>query len=88
MFNTKRYVFHADTNFQKNANSGGIAKSTTGYISSSLDWTDLEWIRKETTLPLVIKGIQTVEDAVLAHKHGVDAIVISNHGGRSQDTYT
>ncbi|KAH8812796.1 L-lactate dehydrogenase [Xylogone sp. PMI_703] len=66
--------------------TGGIAKSTTGYISSSLNWTDLEWIRKETSLPLVIKGIQTVEDAVLAQKHGVDAIVLSNHGGRSQDS--
>ena len=38
-------------------------------------------------LSLVIKGIQSVEDAVLAYKHGVQGIVLSNHGGRSQDTY-
>jgi L-lactate dehydrogenase (cytochrome) len=65
---------------------GGIAKSTTGYISSRLTWTDLEWIRQETSLPLVIKGIQSVEDAVMAYQHGVQGIVLSNHGGRSQDT--
>jgi isopentenyl diphosphate isomerase/L-lactate dehydrogenase-like FMN-dependent dehydrogenase len=44
-------------------------------------------IREVTSLPLVLKGIQSVEDAVLAYKAGVQGIVLSNHGGRSQDTY-
>lgn len=72
---------------QMSNNAGGIAKSTAGYISSSLTWCDLKWIREVTSLPIVIKGIQTVEDAVLAHEHNADGIVLSNHGGRSQDTY-
>lgn len=55
-------------------------------ISPGTDWDILSWVRKLTDLPVVIKGIQCVEDAVLAYDHGVQGIVLSNHGGRSQDT--
>lgn len=55
-------------------------------ISPFIDWEILGWLRKITSLPVVIKGIQCVEDAVLAYQHGVQGIVLSNHGGRSQDT--
>lgn len=55
-------------------------------ITPRLNWEDLLWIRETTDLPLVIKGIQCVEDAILAYEHGVQGIVLSNHGGRSQDT--
>ncbi len=51
----------------------------------SLTWRDLEWIRSEMTLPLVVKGILTREDAVLAVEHGADAVWVSNHGGRQLD---
>jgi len=53
--------------------------------SPSLTWHDLEWIRSEIPLPLVIKGILTREDAVLAVEHGADAVWVSNHGGRQLD---
>lgn len=53
--------------------------------SPSLTWRDLEWVREETRLPLVVKGILTREDATLALEHGVDAIWVSNHGGRQLD---
>ncbi|HEV8459576.1 MAG TPA: alpha-hydroxy acid oxidase [Gaiellaceae bacterium] len=53
-----------------------------GLISQSVTWADLEWLRSLTSLPLVVKGIQTGEDAELCVQHGVDAIVVSNHGGR------
>lgn len=56
-------------------------------ISPYIDWEILMWLRNLTNLPVVIKGIQSVEDAVLAYQHGVHGIVLSNHGGRSQDTY-
>jgi isopentenyl diphosphate isomerase/L-lactate dehydrogenase-like FMN-dependent dehydrogenase len=49
--------------------------------SSSFTWTDLEWIRSRTRLPIVLKGVQTGEDAALCVKHGVDGVVVSNHGG-------
>lgn len=55
-------------------------------ISPFIDWSILTWLRELTDLPVVIKGIQCVEDAVLAYQHGVQGIVLSNHGGRSQDT--
>ncbi len=54
--------------------------------SPALTWHDLEWIRAEMPLPLVVKGILTHEDAVLAIEHGADAIWVSNHGGRQLDS--
>ncbi len=51
----------------------------------ALTWNDLEWIRSEIPLPLVLKGILTREDADLAVEHGVDAVWVSNHGGRQLD---
>jgi isopentenyl diphosphate isomerase/L-lactate dehydrogenase-like FMN-dependent dehydrogenase len=51
----------------------------------ALTWRDLEWIRAESGLPLVVKGILTREDALLAVEHGADAVWVSNHGGRQLD---
>lgn len=68
------------------AGSGGLAAANTGFINAGIDWDIVEWLRGITGLPIVIKGIQCYEDAILAFKHGVDGIVLSNHGGRSQDT--
>jgi 4-hydroxymandelate oxidase len=55
--------------------------STFMELTKSLSWADLDWLREFTTLPLVVKGIQTAEDAQLATQHGIDGIVVSNHGG-------
>jgi len=44
-------------------------------------WRDLAWLRSLTPLPIVLKGVQVAEDAVLAVEHGLDGIVVSNHGG-------
>jgi isopentenyl diphosphate isomerase/L-lactate dehydrogenase-like FMN-dependent dehydrogenase len=54
-------------------------------VDPTLTWRDLEWIRAATELPLVLKGIVTREDALLAVDHGVDAVWVSNHGGRQLD---
>ena len=51
----------------------------------ALTWSDLAWLRERTQLPVVLKGILTAEDARLALDHGVDGIVVSNHGGRQVD---
>ncbi len=51
----------------------------------SLSWADVEWLRSVWHGPIVLKGIQTVADAQLAVDHGVDAIALSNHGGRQLD---
>lgn len=68
------------------ASGQGVAKIMASSISPYIDWEILTWLRNLTSLPVVIKGIQCVEDAVLAYEHGVQGIVLSNHGGRSQDT--
>jgi len=52
----------------------------------TLTWESIAWLRGVTSLPIVIKGILTAEDAQLAVEHGVDGIVVSNHGGRQLDT--
>lgn len=58
-----------------------------GYHSSTLNWDDLGWIREAwgNAGPVYLKGIQCAEDALLAHRAGVDGIYLSNHGGRQLD---
>ena len=51
----------------------------------SLSWDDLAWLREQTSLPILVKGIQHVDDAREAVARGVDGIVVSNHGGRQVD---
>ncbi len=55
------------------------------YMRPELRWTDVQRLRKMTTLPIVLKGIQTVDDANKAFDFGADGIVVSNHGGRQID---
>lgn len=64
---------------------GGLTKIVGSYIDQALTWDDIEWIRSLTDLPIVLKGIQTAEDAKRALAHKVDGILISNHGGRNLD---
>ena len=54
-------------------------------FDASITWADLPWLRERTTLPLLLKGILTAHDARLAVEHGVDGVVVSNHGGRQLD---
>ena len=55
------------------------------FSRSSLTWDDLDHLRARTKLPILLKGIQDPRDAALAIEHGVDGIVVSNHGGRQVD---
>jgi 4-hydroxymandelate oxidase len=54
-------------------------------LARNLTWESLATMRSWSSLPFVLKGILTAEDARLAAEHGVDAIVVSNHGGRQLD---
>ena len=60
--------------------SGGLASAAAYRIDPGLSWKDIKWLRSKTTLPIGLKGIQTVEDAKRAAEAGVDAIILSNHG--------
>mgnify|MGYP000356921978 CR=1 FL=1 len=55
-------------------------------FDSSLVWKDLLWLKSITSMPLVVKGILTPEDALLSLQHGASAIMVSNHGGRQLDS--
>jgi lactate 2-monooxygenase len=55
------------------------------FANPAMTWTDIEWIRSVTRLPLMLKGILDPEDARLAIDKGADGIVVSNHGGRQVD---
>ncbi|KAH7088849.1 FMN-dependent dehydrogenase-domain-containing protein [Paraphoma chrysanthemicola] len=57
-----------------------------GQLSPHTTWEDLAWIRQEWDGPIVLKGIQTAEDAKLAMEYGCEGILLSNHGGRQLHT--
>jgi L-lactate dehydrogenase (cytochrome) len=71
-------------NDEKKGNS--ISRAMGSYIDPTLSWKDVKWLRESTKLPIILKGIMTAQDAVLAMQHGIDGIVLSNHGGRNLDT--
>jgi L-lactate dehydrogenase (cytochrome) len=68
--------------------TGGL-KTLSEWIASQFDatvtWNDLAWLREHWPRKIIIKGILDPEDARLAVQHGVDAMVVSNHGGRQLD---
>ena len=71
------------------AGDGSSAVTLSEYINSQFDpalsWGEIDWLRSVWDGPIVLKGIQTVEDAELAVEHGVEGIALSNHGGRQLD---
>jgi L-lactate dehydrogenase (cytochrome) len=62
-----------------------LAQWIANQFDPTLEWKDLEWIRERWPGKLIIKGILDPRDARIAADHGVDAIVVSNHGGRQLD---
>jgi isopentenyl diphosphate isomerase/L-lactate dehydrogenase-like FMN-dependent dehydrogenase len=51
----------------------------------ALTWDDLDWLRAQTKLPLLVKGVLSADDAQRALDHGCDGVIVSNHGGRQVD---
>ncbi|XP_070569463.1 2-Hydroxyacid oxidase 1-like isoform X2 [Ptychodera flava] len=49
-------------------------------------WEYIDWLRSKTSLPIIVKGVLTAEDAMLAVNHGASAVIVSNHGGRALDS--
>ncbi len=62
-----------------------LSEWTTRQFDPTLNWNDVEWIKKRWGGKLILKGIQDVEDARLAVASGADALIVSNHGGRQLD---
>lgn len=63
-----------------------FTKALSTFIAKDLVWEEIAWMKKITGMPVIVKGITTVEDAVLALKYGCEGIYLSNHGGRQLDT--
>src|SRR3954452_588626 len=63
----------------------GAASALARELDPSLNWDDIQWLRQQWSGKLIVKGILTVEDALLAAECGVDGIVLTNHGGRQLD---
>ncbi len=90
---TLDFVTHEPITFSAVAGRGDVDGSTaitlSDYVNSqfdaSLSWRDLDWVRSESGLPIMLKGIQSVADAKRAREEGVEAIALSNHGGRQFD---
>jgi L-lactate dehydrogenase (cytochrome) len=68
---------------------GSSAVTLADYVNAQFDpaisWDDIDWLRDAWAGPVLVKGIQSVADAVIAAERGADAILISNHGGRQLD---
>lgn len=62
--------------------SQGAARAISSFIDPSLSWKDIPWFQSITKMPIVLKGVQRVEDVLKAIEAGVQGVVLSNHGGR------
>jgi 4-hydroxymandelate oxidase len=67
-------------------NLGGEGDVRSVVLSPEISWWHVDWLREITSLPIVLKGVLHPTDARLALDHGVDGIIVSNHGGRQLDT--
>jgi len=70
---------------RRDSRAVNLAEYINAQFDQALSWRDLDWFRANWDGPIVLKGIQTVGDAVLAADAAVDAIALSNHGGRQLD---
>ena len=65
--------------------SQGAARAISSFIDPALKWDDIPWFLSITKMPIILKGVQRVEDVIRAIESGVQGVVLSNHGGRQLD---
>jgi lactate 2-monooxygenase len=82
---TRSYPGSFRENLRSGAGVAAVRKVMEVYSRPSLTWADFAWLREQTTLPILVKGILHPDDARLAIEHGLDGLVVSNHGGRQVD---
>ena len=89
-----RFAFSEPISFANVAGNTSIDGSTAVDLAAfmneqfdpALSWEDVEWMRSLWDGPVLVKGVQSVADAVIARDRGLDGIVLSNHGGRQLDS--
>ena len=86
MLGTRRWNFGNISGHVKGIeNMGSLLEWTGKQFDPTLNWADVEWIKKRWGGKIILKGIQDPEDARLAVNSGADALIVSNHGGRQLD---
>jgi L-lactate dehydrogenase (cytochrome) len=86
MLGTKRRQFGNIFGHVKGVDDmGSLSEWTNSQFDPTLDWSSIEFIRKQWDGKLILKGINDVDDAIIAASLGADAIIVSNHGGRQLD---
>jgi 4-hydroxymandelate oxidase len=70
----------------KGQTGAGLGQSFAWMLDATLQWKDLDWLASITKLPIIIKGVCRVDDAIKATEHGIKGILVSNHGGRQMDS--
>lgn len=70
---------------EETPDSSALDRHARAFLDPSLSWSDLDWLRSITKLPILLKGVLTGEDAARAVSNGVDGVIVSNHGGRQLD---
>ncbi|WP_431686423.1 alpha-hydroxy acid oxidase [Hahella sp. NBU794] len=90
-FDVKRYQKRTDQ-FDEPLSSeppvpgqSGVAAFVAEQLEPALSWADVDWVKNQTRMPLILKGVLHPQDAEIALKHDVDALYLSNHGGRQLD---
>lgn len=82
--------FEADSDAQSEQEgeidrSQGASRALSSFIDPALSWKDIAFLKSITKMPIVLKGVQRKEDVFLAIEHGLQGVVLSNHGGRQLD---
>jgi isopentenyl diphosphate isomerase/L-lactate dehydrogenase-like FMN-dependent dehydrogenase len=86
MLGTRRHTFgNLVGHVESVSDMKSLAAWTNEQFDPRLSWDDVKWVKEKWGGKLILKGIQDVEDAILAADSGADAIVVSNHGGRQLD---
>lgn len=82
-----KFVNDTDVDLGDSADrNSGASKALSSFIDASVSWNDVKAVKSWTKLPVLVKGVQTVEDVIEAYDAGCQGVVLSNHGGRQLDT--
>ncbi|XP_044267492.1 hydroxyacid oxidase 1 [Tribolium madens] len=73
------------TGINQTESGSGLNNYVNRLFDQSLEWKDIKWLQSFTKLPIVVKGVLTAEDALIAADLGVQGILVSNHGARQVD---
>lgn len=79
------FTDNAATKINQKSEGSGLNNYVKDLFDESISWNDVRWLQSLTKLPVILKGILTAEDAIIAADMGVEGIMVSNHGARQVD---